>query len=69
MARFVAVVGARSLPASWGSRVVSVVRWLVSRGFGIGGASELPAWRRDRRAAWPPHIAGDGERRCMRTGR
>ena len=43
MARFVAVVGARSLPASWAPRVVSVVRALVGRGVGIGSGGALGA--------------------------
>ena len=43
MARFVAVVGARSLPASLASRVVSVVRCLVGRGLGIGSGGALGA--------------------------
>ncbi len=43
MARFVAVVGARSLPASWAARVVAVVRWLLGRGVGIGSGGALGA--------------------------
>ena len=43
MAQFVAVVGARSLPASWAGRVVAVVRCLVGRGLGIGSGGALGA--------------------------
>ncbi len=43
MARFVAVVGARSLPASWASRVVAVVRELGGRGVGIGSGGAVGA--------------------------